>query len=116
LGMSAKGCTQVRHLLFDWRVREGIEQHVDSAANKGVSVELLHHIAPHLKDELQLLRVKRLGGLWSHSASGLSNGGLTGQSVMGISSWMMQVAPSMAVVVSIAAMLVLGLSWESGTM
>jgi hypothetical protein len=45
---------------FEWRVREGIE-HVDYVVNEGVSVELLHHIAPHLKDELQLLRTEETG-------------------------------------------------------
>jgi hypothetical protein len=41
--------------LFDKCIREGIEQHVEHVANKGIPVELLHHVAPHLKDELQVL-------------------------------------------------------------
>jgi hypothetical protein len=107
-GYECKGLRAGQAPLFDWRVREGIEQHVDSAANEGVSVELLHHIAPHLKMSSNCSRLKRLGGLWSQSTTGLSSGGPTGQSFVGISSWTMQVAPSMVVVVSIAAMLVLG--------
>jgi hypothetical protein len=50
-----------RASLFDWRVREGIEQHVDYATKEGMSVEFLHHIAPHLKDELQVLQSKEVG-------------------------------------------------------
>jgi len=51
-----KGLHAGQALLFDRHIREGIEQHVESAANKSMSVELLHHIAPHIKDELQVLR------------------------------------------------------------
>jgi hypothetical protein len=60
-GYECKGLRAGRAPLFDWRVREGIEQHVDSAANEGVSVELLHHIAPHFKNELQLLQTEETG-------------------------------------------------------
>jgi hypothetical protein len=47
--------------LLDRPVREDMEQHVDSTAKKGVSVELLHHIAHHLKDELQELQSEEVG-------------------------------------------------------
>jgi hypothetical protein len=45
IGYECKGLHAVQTPLFDWRVREGIEQHVDSVANEGMQMKLLHHIA-----------------------------------------------------------------------
>jgi len=44
-----------RASLFDRRAQEGIKHHIDYATKEGFSVELLHHIVPHFKDELQVL-------------------------------------------------------------
>jgi hypothetical protein len=60
-GCECKGLHAGQTPLFDWLVQEGIEQHVESATNEGVPVELLHHIAPHIKDEVQLLRTEEIG-------------------------------------------------------
>jgi hypothetical protein len=40
VGCECKGICAGRAPLFDWRVREGVEQHVEFATNEGVSVEL----------------------------------------------------------------------------
>jgi hypothetical protein len=103
-----------RASLFDQRVQEGIEQHVDSAAKKGVLVELLHHIAPHLKDKLQVLRSEEAGWTLVAFHVWIEHRRLSWTVRGGFPPWTMQVAPSMAVSVSIAAMLVLGLSGGPG--
>jgi len=45
--------------LLDQRARKGVEHHVNFATEEGVSVELLHHVSPHLEDELQVLLCKK---------------------------------------------------------
>jgi len=44
-------------------VREGVEQHVDVATDKGVPVELLRHITSNFKNKLHFLWVEEAG--WS---------------------------------------------------
>jgi hypothetical protein len=61
VGYECKGMHVGRAPLFDWRAQEGVKQHVDSTANEGMLVEMLHHIASHLKNELQLLQTKETG-------------------------------------------------------
>jgi hypothetical protein len=56
-----KGLHTGQASLFDRCVHEGIKEHVESVANKGMLVELLHHITPHLKDELQVLQSEEIG-------------------------------------------------------
>jgi hypothetical protein len=58
IGYACKGLRAGQAPLFGWCIREGVEQHVNYVANEGMPVELLHHVSPHLKNELQMLHTE----------------------------------------------------------
>jgi hypothetical protein len=61
VGYECKGLCTGRAPLFDWCTQEGVKQHIDSTTHEVMSVEFLHHISAHLKNELQLLQTEEIG-------------------------------------------------------
>jgi hypothetical protein len=57
----SKGFCAGREPLLGCPIREGIIEHVNSAANEGFLMELLHHVAYHFKNDLQILCSEEIG-------------------------------------------------------
>jgi hypothetical protein len=102
--------------LLGWRVREGIEQHVDATTDEGVSVEFLHHIASHFKNKLQLLQAEEVG--WSLVAIHIWVQRWRLNPTIHRGEFLLNNASGTihGHVGSVETTLVLGLSWASGTM
>jgi nucleoside diphosphate kinase len=68
-GFEHVGLRVGRAPLLCLRIREGVEQHVDVDTDKGVPVELVHHITSNFKNKLHFLQAEEAG--WSLVSMGI---------------------------------------------